>query len=214
MQATACTHFDNLMTQNPTPTNRTRERILQAAAEIFAEKGYARTTTRAIAQAAKVNEVTIFRHFGSKKKLLSDLIQTRSELPNLSDIIENQLSGNIQQDLTFFARILLNALLQRQGTLRLLLCEANALPEIREIAAQPSKQLRQIMTRYLQQQIDQGVVQGDDPELMAQAFMGMFFAYAVAGEFIGGPATFTQSTDEVIAQFVAIFINGALRRGM
>lgn len=214
MQATTCIHFDNLMTQNPTPTNRTRERILQAAAEIFAEKGYARTTTRAIAQAAKVNEVTIFRHFGSKKKLLSDLIQTRSELPNLSDIIENQLSGNIQQDLTFFARILLNALLQRQGTLRLLLCEANALPEIREIAAQPSKQLRQIMTRYLQQQIDQGVVQGDDPELMAQAFMGMFFAYAVAGEFIGGPATFTQSTDEVIAQFVAIFINGALRRGM
>ncbi len=55
------------MTTNKTPIDDTRERILQAAAELFAEKGYARATTRSIAEAAKVNEVTIFRHFGSKK---------------------------------------------------------------------------------------------------------------------------------------------------
>ena len=47
----------------------THERILAAAAQIFAEQGYIRATTRAIAAAAGVNEVTLFRHFGSKKNL-------------------------------------------------------------------------------------------------------------------------------------------------
>lgn len=188
-----------------------RERILQAAAKLFGEKGYARATTRAIAKAADVNEVTIFRHFGSKKNLLSELIQTRSALPDLSQLINKQLSGDPRQDLTLFARIFLNVLLQRQDTLRLILCEANELPEIRDLVAQTPKQLRQVTTEYLQGQIDQGVVRGLDPELMAQAFLGMFFSYAVAGELLGGPAAFEQSTDEIISQFVEIFVKGALQ---
>jgi AcrR family transcriptional regulator len=196
------------MTTNKTPTEATRERILQAAAKLFAEKGYARATTRAIAEAAKVNEVTIFRHFGSKNNLLSELIQTRSALPNLSDVIENQLSGDYRQDLTLFARIFLKALLQRKDALRLMLCEANELPEIRDVVAQIPKQLRQITTEYLQGQIDQGAVRGLDPELMAQAFLGMFFSYAVAAELLGGQAAFEQSTDEIISQFVDIFVKG------
>ena len=196
------------MTTNVPPTDGARERILQAAAELFAEKGYARATTRAIAKAADVNEVTIFRHFGSKKNLLSELIQTRSALPNLSQVISNQLGGDYRQDLTLFARIFLDALLQRQGALRLILCEANELPEIRDVVAQIPKQLRQITTEYLQGQIDQGVARGLDPELMAQAFLGMFFSYAVAGELLGGPAAFEQSTDEIISQFVDIFVKG------
>ena len=44
----------------------TRSRILAAAAELFGERGYVGTTTSAIADAAGVNEVTLFRHFESK----------------------------------------------------------------------------------------------------------------------------------------------------
>ena len=63
------------MTDTFPQTDDTRIRILKAAAEIIAEKGYTRTTTRAIAEAAGVNEVTIFRHFGSKRNLFSEMIQ-------------------------------------------------------------------------------------------------------------------------------------------
>ncbi len=68
------------------------------------------------------------------------------------------------------------------------------------------KQLRQVTTEYLQEQIDQGAARGLDPELMAQAFLGMFFSYAVAGELLGGQASFEQSTDDIISQFVDIFV--------
>ena len=45
------------------------ESILQAAMMLFAQKGFAATTTRQIAQQAGVNEVTLFRHFHSKTDL-------------------------------------------------------------------------------------------------------------------------------------------------
>lgn len=43
-------------------------KILQAAVEIFAEKGYAATSTSEIAKRAGVAEGTIFRHYKTKKR--------------------------------------------------------------------------------------------------------------------------------------------------
>ena len=51
-----------------------RQRIVQAAARVFAETGYRGATTRRIAHAANVNEVTLFRHFRSKEELLREAI--------------------------------------------------------------------------------------------------------------------------------------------
>ncbi|MEK8127831.1 TetR/AcrR family transcriptional regulator [Paenibacillus filicis] len=45
-------------------------KILEAAIEIFSEKGYAATSTSEIAQRAGVAEGTIFRHYKTKKDLL------------------------------------------------------------------------------------------------------------------------------------------------
>ena len=52
-----------------------RERLLEVAARVYAEAGYHGTTTRRIAQEADVNEVTLFRHFGSKNALLREAIE-------------------------------------------------------------------------------------------------------------------------------------------
>ena len=53
----------------------TREHILAAAAVLYAEHGCRGTTTRAIAEAAGVNEVTLFRIFGSKETLIVEAMR-------------------------------------------------------------------------------------------------------------------------------------------
>lgn len=53
----------------------TREHILAAAALLYAEHGFRGTTTRAIAEAAGVNEVTLFRIFGSKETLIVEAMR-------------------------------------------------------------------------------------------------------------------------------------------
>ena len=62
----------------PAPRPRPRRRagegqalILEAARRTFAEKGYARATTREIAARAAVAEPLLFRNFGSKAKLFA-----------------------------------------------------------------------------------------------------------------------------------------------
>jgi AcrR family transcriptional regulator len=53
----------------------TRERILAAFLAVAAETGLARTTTRAVADHAAVNEVTLFRHFGDKSSLTKEAVR-------------------------------------------------------------------------------------------------------------------------------------------
>ena len=61
------------MTQS-TPVRRrnaadSRQRLLEAAAELFSEKGYDRTTVREVGQQAGVDPAMIARYFGSKAAL-------------------------------------------------------------------------------------------------------------------------------------------------
>ena len=56
---------------------RTRGRILDAAAELFLEDGYARTTVQGIADRAGVARDTVHAVFGSKSRVLTALIDTR-----------------------------------------------------------------------------------------------------------------------------------------
>lgn len=51
-----------------------KDRILAAAARVYSEHGFRGATTRRIAEAAGVNEVTLFRHFKSKEALLAQAL--------------------------------------------------------------------------------------------------------------------------------------------
>jgi AcrR family transcriptional regulator len=52
----------------------TREALLDAAVELFAERGYDRTTVRDIAGRAGVNQALLFRYFGSKEALFAAVV--------------------------------------------------------------------------------------------------------------------------------------------
>ncbi|MFF4905166.1 TetR/AcrR family transcriptional regulator [Streptomyces sp. NPDC001260] len=53
----------------------TEVRILDSARELFAEKGFQRTTIRAVATAASVDPALVMQYFGSKRELFSQAVQ-------------------------------------------------------------------------------------------------------------------------------------------
>lgn len=61
------------MTRLPAP--KRREQLLDCAAQLFAQHGYARSTTAELARAAGVTEPIIYRHFKSKRDLFIALIE-------------------------------------------------------------------------------------------------------------------------------------------
>lgn len=60
------------------PAAARRAQLLETAAELFAEHGYARATTSQLAKAAGVTEPIIYRHFGSKRDLFIALVTQTS----------------------------------------------------------------------------------------------------------------------------------------
>lgn len=56
------------------PGATAREEILDAAAELFTTRGYATTTTRAIADAVGMRQASLYHHFATKDDLLAELL--------------------------------------------------------------------------------------------------------------------------------------------
>ena len=54
-----------------------REKLIEAAARVYAKAGFRGATTRRIADEAGVNEITIFRLFGSKAALIEEALRSR-----------------------------------------------------------------------------------------------------------------------------------------
>ncbi|MFU8841192.1 MAG: TetR/AcrR family transcriptional regulator [Nitriliruptoraceae bacterium] len=69
------------------PRGTGRERLLDAAEELFATHGFTATTTRQIADLAGTSTGAVFYHFPTKEALLEQLIAERSPHANLDAIL-------------------------------------------------------------------------------------------------------------------------------
>jgi AcrR family transcriptional regulator len=74
--------------------NASRAALLDAAAELFAEHGYDRTTVRDIAGRAGVNQALLFRYFGSKDALFAAVI-ARTGRDKLTESPHDQVFAQI-----------------------------------------------------------------------------------------------------------------------
>lgn len=79
-------------TKNEKQKDSSRARILDAAVPLFASKGYGNTGLREIATAADVNLAMINYFFGSKKKLLKEILDIF--FAGYLEIARNELTGD------------------------------------------------------------------------------------------------------------------------
>lgn len=80
----------------------TKKKILEAAAELFMQNGFNKTTTRAIAARAGINESTFFRNYKTKDALLSDLLYVFTPGPEDVDISGLTNGADLKADLEVF----------------------------------------------------------------------------------------------------------------
>jgi AcrR family transcriptional regulator len=72
-------------------TGTPRDEILDAAAALFAERGYAGTSTRAIAERVGIRQASLYYHFAGKDEILLELLET-SVRPSL-EFVERLRNG-------------------------------------------------------------------------------------------------------------------------
>lgn len=187
----------------------TRQRIIQATTQLFSEMGIAGTTTRAIANRAGVNEVTLFRHFGSKDNLAREIMREYGGQAVAGDL-EQLFSGEYAQDMSLIGHLLMSVMTERIDVIRMAICEAGKFPDFQQIVAENPRQLRQMLARYFQRQMDAKVIHPGHPEALAQAFLGMFISYTILRGFLSEAIKPEISSDELVEQVVTVFVRGTL----
>lgn len=135
----------------------TRQRILAATRELFANRGYAGTTLEAIAEMAEVSPKTVAAVFGSKRALLAEVIN-----PDAFDTHVQQLLEELRATPDPSRRLLLVAQITRQAyeplvsELELLRTAGAVAPELEDLAQQIEARRRQNQTRLIAYLHEQG----------------------------------------------------------
>ena len=60
------------------PALERRQAIIEAAAGLFAEKGFRGVTTRELAQAVGVSEPVLYQHFQTKRDIYEAIVESKS----------------------------------------------------------------------------------------------------------------------------------------
>lgn len=184
------------------PTVVNRQKLLEAAARVFAEVGFRGATTRRIAEEAGVNEVTLFRLFGSKAQLLSEAIEcvhseAHVKLPDEPGDVEAELTEYFRANLEFMRRIRFMirktlAELEERPEMAAFVCDQKT-PQFQQLVAYASK-LRQPVTPE----------EEEDLRTTCTMLMAAIFSDAVGRDVV--PTVYPSPASEAASKYVRVFL--------
>ncbi len=195
----------------------TDERILSAALQVFLEKGFNGATTRVIASAADINEVTLFRHYGNKLNLLKAVIEHFSPLSDLENVVNNQLSGNYHDDLRVLGKHIIKRMTDQPDILTFLMISGREIPELPDLLVDIPMRVILLLTDFFQRHIEHGAVrQTFSPLLLSQVFFSQIVGFVISSYRIKPqmhklPLQLEEAMlplEQAVDQFVDIFIVG------
>lgn len=155
-----------------------RSGLLRAAARVYAKYGYRGSTTRRIADEARVNEVTIFRQFGSKDTLIHEAIATCGGVEMVPDLPSNP--SDPCQELTRWGSTVMEHLREMQSMVRRGMSEQEEHPQLAaSITAGPIK-ASNVLRAYLLKLRKDGIVDEDfDERVVSSMFISSLFMDAL-----------------------------------
>ena len=189
-------------------TRDTETDILNASAELFAERGYAATTTRAIAERAGVNEVTLFRRFESKAGVLRALGERWAQtmagvvVPSMPD------PSDTHATIATLARMEIEGAVRDGGVAMRLAFDARTVPEVAELMDGGPGANLDGLAEYLASRQQAGDLRSDiDARLMAEAFFNITSTMVMARQLLGhsgSPEELAERRDGLAARGVVL----------
>jgi AcrR family transcriptional regulator len=180
-----------------------REAMLEAAIKVFGEAGMRGATTRRIAEEADVNEVTLFRHFRSKRELM------QAALAHFAASIESRPLPAIPVDpraeLLDWCRAHYRELHKRRGLIRKAMSEFEQHPSCCAHGMQASVRVARELTDYLRRLKTSGLAAGTwDARAATNLLLGAIFSDAMGRDTM--PDRFSYSMRDGVEQYVDLLL--------
>ena len=181
-----------------------REQLLEAAVKVFAIAGFRGATTRRIAQEAGVNEVTLFRQFGSKEGLILEAVlravarlQDESVLPQVPIDPAAELLDWTTRHFEF--------VLRNNRLIKAAMADAQSHPDMACIGDRIGTSIELTLRAYLERLCAAGRCDPDvDVAVASSVLSGVVFADAMGRDV--HPQNYPYSAEEAPQRYVAFFL--------
>ena len=167
----------------------TRERMLEAAADVFADKGYYGAAVDDIVRASDTSKGSFYFHFPNKKGIFTALLDhlTGRLFARVEEALDKQADPVEKLDAALGAA--LDAFAQRKRLARLLLVEAAGLGHaMDEHLMAVHERFIGLMRRQLDAAVAEGLIPPQDTEVAASAWMGALNEVVIRWLHLGQPA--------------------------
>jgi AcrR family transcriptional regulator len=180
-----------------------RDQLLQAAAQLYTEAGYRGATTRRIADRAGVNEITLFRHFGSKDALMLEAI-SRAGPSRVTGVLP-QTPKEPFRELREWAKAHITELRERRSLIRKCMGEIEERPEIFPAENSYPALAAQAVGRYLRRLRELGIAKAEFDERAASTMLiGAMFADAMGRDIM--PDMYRNEPERALDEYVRLFL--------
>lgn len=186
----------------------TREKILQAAKQVFAQKGYAGTSIAEVVKKSKLARGTFYLHFQSVEQVLNALLQEifidiQRYLTDMQ--VEALDHKNFKLQLGTLAKSLLSVFQNHKDTVILLLTTMNSEPKIRT----QTVWFQELMQASIRVMLDRGVASGRlkkfDTELMSFLVSGGLREVLSQWLLYG---RYSKDIESKVDEMIGIYMNG------
>ncbi|WP_052574071.1 TetR/AcrR family transcriptional regulator [Haloferula sp. BvORR071] len=166
------------------PKASAEERLVAAAAVVFARDGLSSATTREIAREAGVNEVTLFRKFGTKYQLLTAVLEKMYE-PKASPQAERfgalPPDAPLREVITAFVEAEYEVMTRNIALVRSLIGEIRKFEEheLKVLRSIFKARREELIKRLLDMQARGGIVAEVEPVIVVDQLGGMIFTHAL-----------------------------------
>jgi AcrR family transcriptional regulator len=188
------------------PRQPTRQRLIDAAVALFAERGYEGTSVGEIESTAGLapRSGALYKHFPSKHALLeAALAQRMGAIERLEDRIELLPLGDLDAELTVIARLALEELDRERELARVVMKDGDRFPEV--TAGFHTAIVRRghlIAETWVERRLENGEIRLEDPAATAQVLTDALVGYALQ-HFIFGEHLDAVERDRFVAAWVA-----------
>ncbi|HSM55571.1 MAG TPA: TetR/AcrR family transcriptional regulator [Candidatus Sulfomarinibacteraceae bacterium] len=175
------------MVQEP---QSTRDRILDAALNIFSSKGYHDTRLDEIVDASETSKGAIYFHFPNKERLFLALVD------QFADLLERRVTEAIEQTPPGMGRVrvaletTLDTFSKYRRPAKILLVQAVGLGTTFENKRlEINERFADLIATYLQEAVEVGDIEAVDTNVVSYAWMGAIYSVVIRWVYTGEPSS-------------------------
>ncbi len=180
------------------------QEVFNAVMNLMVVSGYSGTTTKQMAEAAGISEVSLFRKYGSKAQLVRMAVTSIAGQFDFETVCE--YTGNVKDDLLRIVKMYQNLAVHHGQFMATLLPELSRYPELGKALDKPLSAMKQI-SKLIKRYQDEGILKKEHPLHTASSLLGPLMYTAM----LRGSLLDADLKPVNLTSYIAHFLNGRKR---